>query len=209
MTHNPSFEGWLVWIGIAQTLALILTIFAIMRQTGTLKDSAERQLRAYVLPDNGTIINIANPVPIFPGQVFPPTGAEITNVACGPIAHIQIKNTGQTPAFNVENWGNICIRECPLVATLPGKVGPNPIRSTLGSGIISTKTLFHNPVLTAKEIADLRAGTAAIYVYGEIHYKDIFNQPHSTKFSLMHHVMSGAIGVSTDLNFTDGGNVAD
>jgi hypothetical protein len=205
-------EWWLVWVGIGQTAALILTILAIMRQTGTLKDSAQRQLRAYVMGESGTIVNIANPIPAFLGQVFSDTGAAITNLACGPIAYVQIKNTGQTPAFEVEHWGNICVREFPLTATLPSEINgtrTNLIRSVLGAGIPSTKTLFHGPLLTEQQIANLRAGTAAIYVYGEIRYTDIYKKTHFTKYRLMHHVLGGAIGVSTDLSFTEGGNEAD
>src|SRR6185312_11412168 len=71
-------------------------------------ESSERQLRAYVVCEHGTIFNVANPVPVFLGQIFnPPSEAEITNPAFGPGYKIQIKNSGQTPAYEVRHWGNI------------------------------------------------------------------------------------------------------
>ena len=79
----------------------------LIMQTIISRNSSQRQLRAYVLGESGTIVNIANPIQAFPGQIIRPTGAEITNLACGPVARIQIKNTGQTPAFRVEHWGDM------------------------------------------------------------------------------------------------------
>lgn len=65
-----------------------------------------------------------------------------------------------------------------------------------------------NPSLTAQQTAGLRAGTAAIYVYGEISYRDAFGKERLTKYRLMHHMTGGAIGVSTNLSFTHEGNEA-
>jgi hypothetical protein len=62
--------------------------------------------------------------------------------------------------------------------------------------------------LTPQQIADLRAGTGAVYVYGEITYVDAFGQKWLTKYRLMHHRDGGAIGVSTDLSFCEEGNEA-
>jgi hypothetical protein len=178
-------------------------------QLSQMRDSSERQLRAYVISESSTIFNVSNPVPIFPGQVFKPTGAEITNPACGPGVRIQIKNAGQTPAYDVAHWGNICFREFPLKSHLPAR-DPNfmPVKSVLGPGIPSTKLLFMPQALTAKEVADLRAGNAAVYVYGEISYRDTFGKDWYTKYRVMHHPLGGAIGVSTDLTFCDEGNEA-
>jgi len=63
--------------------------------------NGRRQLRAYVIGESGTIGNVANPIPLYAGQVLTPTGAEITNTACGPVAYIQIKNSGKLPPIKL------------------------------------------------------------------------------------------------------------
>jgi hypothetical protein len=186
------------WIGIVILVA----------QTVISRRSSQRQLRAYVMNESGSIVNIADP-PITTGLNVP-TDARITHPGWGPIAMIQIKNTGQTPAFRVEHWGAMCFREYPLTSTLPIKQpGGKPIYSILGPGIPSTKFLRFGPRLTDEETAALMAGTGAIYVYGDIHYEDAFKCKRSTRYRLMYHQMGGAIGVSTDLTFTEEGNDAD
>ena len=78
----------------------------------------------------------------------------------------------------------------------------------LGPGIIGTKLYRFGPVLTDQQIADLRVGTGAIYVYGDIGYEDAFGKKRFTNYRLMYHAFGGAIGVSTDLTFTEEGNDA-
>jgi len=188
-------------------VAGVIGIFVALCTLFDMRKSSARQLRAYVVPDMSAIVNVADPIPAH-GLI--PTDARITCPGWGPVVHLQIKNTGQTPAMKVENWGAICFSEYPLTTILPPK-NPNlrPIHSILGSGIPSTKNFFFGPRLTDQQIADLRAGTGAIYVHGEIRYKDIFGKDHLTRYRAMHHVMGGAIGVSTDMSFTEDGNDAD
>jgi hypothetical protein len=202
------YTKWLVIVGTVQFIALIGQGIVFWLTLSQMRNTGERQLRAYVVTELGTIGNIANPVPLYPGQVIIPTGAEITNQGCGPVARIQIKNTGQTPAYQVVHWGNICISAHPLVGALPGPLPGYRPTAVLGPGIISTKMFFLNPALTAQQIADLRAGLVAIYVYGEIAYVDAFAQPQTTRYRFIYHPMGGAIGVSTDLSFCEEGNEA-
>lgn len=209
---DKSRRRWLIEPLVANWPLVAVAIPAIFVGWLTLKamrESSERQLRAYVMAENSTIFNVANPVAIFAGQVFTPTGAEITNPACGPGVRIQIKNAGQTPAYEVAHWANICFREFPLKSLLPAR-DPNfmPVKSVLGPGIPSTKLIFMPQPLTAPETADLRAGNGAVYVYGEITYRDTFGKAWYTRYRVMHHPYGGAIGVSTDLTFCDEGNEA-
>jgi hypothetical protein len=157
----------------------------------------------------GNIGNVANPIPLYEGQDMKPTGAEITNSACGPIAYLQVKNSGQTPAYRVVHWGNIIFREYPLKSPLeyPPSLGDKHA-SVLGPNIVSSKLLFLPKPLTEQEVSNLRTGQGAIYVYGEIQYRDAFNKRRLTRYSSMHHVGQGAIGVNTGLTFTDEGNHA-
>jgi hypothetical protein len=173
-------------------------------------DSSERQLRAYVVCDNGTIFNVANPVAVFLGQIFnPPSEAEITNPAFGPGYKLQIKNAGQTPAYEVRHWSNILFKEFPLKSDLPARDPTiTPTACVLGPGISSTKFNYLIKPLTAQQVSDLRDGTGAVYVYGDITYRDTFGRSWDTHYRLMHHATGGAIGVSTDLSFCESGNEA-
>ncbi len=216
-TEEPAKEDSLdsltrryMWATIVGVIGAWIGLAVLIYQTIITRRTSQRQLRAYVLSDSGTIANVANPVPLFPGQNLPQTEARITNTAAGPGAWIQIKNTGQTPAFKVMHWGYICFRECPLTAALPARlptVGNFPT-SILGPGMIATKLLELNPPLTPAQITDLRNGTGAVYVYGEITYVDAFGENRLTKYRVMYHRVGGAIGVSTNLTFCDEGNDA-
>lgn len=189
---------------------LVAGIVGICVAIGTLKhmqESSERQLRAYVVMEVGSIVNIADPINPPPGLEPTPARRIFQN---GPVAHAQIKNTGQTPAFNVEHWGNMCFREFPLQSELPGRdEGLRMSRSILGPGIMNTKTFGIGPILTDAQVAELRASTAALYVYGEILYEDAFKRKHFTRYRLTHNESSGVVGVSTELTFADKGNEAD
>ena len=162
------YTGWLVVVGAIQFLALIVQAVVFVLTLRQMQDTDKRQLRAYVLCESGFIFNVANPVSLFPGQTFQVTDAQITNSAVGPGAKIQIKNTGQTPAFQVRHWGYICFREYPLMAALPTRLpGITPVASVLGAGITSTKLVWLQQPLTAQQISDLRGGTGAVYVMGK------------------------------------------
>jgi len=198
-----------MWATILGVGVALVGVGALIYQTKVTRESSQRQLRAYVVQERGSIVNVANPIPAFRGEVIIPTGAEITNHAVGPVASIQIKNTGQTPAFGVKHWAEICFRECPLKSELPVPVEIEPIpTSILGPGIISTKKRYLNNPLSATEIAELRAGKSAIYLYGEIRYVDAFKVKRVTKYRFMHNSFTGPIGVTTDLTFAEEGNEA-
>src|SRR5882762_11658138 len=64
------YTGWLVLVGVVQFLALIVQAIVFIQTLRQMQDTDRRQLRAYVLCESGFIFNVANPVPIFPGQVF-------------------------------------------------------------------------------------------------------------------------------------------
>lgn len=192
-----------IWGVLGAWIGLIVLII----QTILSRQSSQREQRAYVMSESSYIVNVANPLPVG-GKPAPETLARIV-YPNGPIAHMRIQNTGKTPAFEVRNWGDICIKEHPLRSQLPTKpAGLNANASILGPGIISTKRFTYFPLLTPKETSDLMAGTIAIYVYGEITYRDVFKKQHFTRYRLMHHIMGGVIGVSTDLSFAEDGNEA-
>jgi len=175
----------------------------------TMKDTAQKQLRAHVFPEVGDISNVANPLP---HHVVPnPNHAGINFPRVGPIASVVIKNFGQTPAYEVIHWMNIHLQEFPLRNPLPRRQkhpGFPFTKSTLGPGGKTSKSIKLNAPLTNQQIADLRAGNSAIYVYGVIVYKDAFGKRQRTYFRLMHVEAAGAIGISTALTGYGEGNEA-
>src|SRR6266568_1179790 len=156
--RNPgSYWGLSDKIALIATVAAFLQFVALVVTIFVMISSSRRQLRAYVGGDVGSSGNVANPI-VVGGQAIKPTGAEITNPACGPVAYVQIKNAGQTPAYEIVHWGNMCVREYPLTSALP----PTTFDGTkhamiLGPNISGSKYLFLNPRLTDEEIAGLRA----------------------------------------------------
>lgn len=129
---------------------------------------AERQLRAYVLMESGDVKNVA--------------------INQNPIATIIVKNSGKTPAYDVQCTVGIDFREYPLTSNLnspfdpskPMEKSPIPPR---GKAVFSLK---HNELLTPVKIDQLNNATNAIYVIGEITYKDTFGKRRFTKFLVFH-----------------------
>jgi hypothetical protein len=128
-------------------------------QANTAVDTAQRQLRAYVFVDDMGITGIDS------GQ--------------GPETLIRIKNGGLTPAYGLVNQSAYT-----NVIGYPLKEALKPVTrlrlftnkysfSELGPGSTHDKKRRHRPI-TPLEIAGLRAGTFAIYFYGEVNFTDAF-----------------------------------
>ena len=171
--------------------------------------ASELQLRAHVFVDLGNITNVANPLPTFL-NVPNPNPAAINFPNTGPMAYLQIKNFGNTPAYDVMHWAAIHYDRFPLTAPLPRRQRTRGTftRNTLGPGSPNTKNVNLAMPLTAQQIADLRAGIAAIYVYGIIAYRDAFGKRRRTRYRLMHIDSAGRIGLSTNLTGCATGNDA-
>ena len=89
------------------------------------------------------------PLPYSPDKTFPKQMHESRIRPLAPEREFRFKNAGQTPAFQVRHWGNICFREFPLAAPLPAPLpGTEPVASVLGPGITSTKLIWIPQPLT-------------------------------------------------------------
>lgn len=181
----------LVWIGVRQEF---------MGRT---------ELRAYIGITTIDMVNVAPLPTAIAGQTLQPTIATALNPTVGPACVIIIKNSGQTPAKDVVHWGAIYLREYPLTSRLPAKILTGMISKTsLGPGHGASKTVAIPHPLTPKEIADLRTGKSAIYVYGDIRYRDVWNNDRFVVYSYFHNFMAGNVGVSATLLSTPEGNDA-
>jgi hypothetical protein len=128
------------------------------------EETAKRQLRAYMF--------------------F--VSASITPDAGNPsyyIASIDIKNWGQTPAYNVYSWINAAVIEYPLRSNLV-MANPGDENSDVGPGAGFRMEQVIQPTLSDQDLLDIRSGRKQIYVWGTIRYTDAFDQPHHTDFRL-------------------------
>ena len=132
-----------------------------------MKDTAQRQLRAYI---SVVAAKIEFPVP---GQ---------------PKSTLTFRNAGQTPAHDVKIWIHQWVAAYPLDVALPT---PPPdfvtARDTLGAGA-SCHMTNEAPHPVAKEPFLTLIGTSegTIYVYGEVSYRDVFGEHHTQKYRLMY-----------------------
>jgi hypothetical protein len=132
-----------------------------------MKDTAQRQLRAYISVTAAKI-------------EFPEPGR--------PKSTLTFKNAGQTPAHDVQIWIHQWAAEYPLDVTLPTPDRDFVMaRNTLGAGAHCHMTneaprpIFKSPYL---DLVGTSQGT--IYVYGEISYLDVFGERHVQRYRLMY-----------------------
>lgn len=199
---------WIIAIFTSvQAIALILTVIIMIRTT-------RRQLRAYMFVDKVFISNVANPLPrkLLGGKSDEETPAAISRPLEGPLAYLEFKNSGQTPAYDVVVWGDIVSREFPLTSLLPHQ---DPIaqwvaKASVPPGGGTNKTSGIQQPLSAEEIDKLRTipPTAAIYIYGTITYKDTFGKKRFTHYRFFHNSLSGILGRHTGMSICDEGNAS-
>jgi hypothetical protein len=125
--------------------------------------SSERQLRAYVFPDD---------VMIQVDAYF--MVSAISN----------FKNTGQTPAYKTSMRGGIFVCSYPLVdETFPERPEAIPIsQGTIGAGMSIHSSVDMNGFIDQNIFAMLKNETAAIYFFGEVAYHDAFGKERFTRF---------------------------
>lgn len=134
------------------------------RTVNTMKDTAERQLRAYAMVKFVYIVNVDRPE----GNI---------NIS-ETWVHVTFKNFGQIPATGVKYWVEIYERECPLTTSLiPGKT-LQPMGAIAPGDTFTARTKlgidYH-----------LSDGRTALYVYGQLHYFDGFTPGRVSPFRYM------------------------
>jgi len=219
--NNKWLQEFLCGVKITDVIIAVFSILLFFATAGLIvvgwmqarrmRVTARQQLRAYVFVDNITIGNVTTPLAWEVGSSYKPTGAEIVNTSLGPVVSMTIKNTGQTPAHNVINWGEIALREFPLRGDLATKQRTSShfvTKSSIPANGISTKAFIMGTPLLADEVGDLKRGTKAIYVYGYILYRDAFGRRRKTNYRFIHGLFTGSIGIATAMTIADEGNTA-
>jgi hypothetical protein len=140
--------------------------------------TAERQLRAYVgitLPEDGPATSSFVPPAI-------------------PTIRLGIRNSGQTPAYDVEYSAIVDIRAYPLndFSGPPATNPSNPITLFPGTFALSWgMTIRPKRALTDEEVVSIQDGKSKrLYFWGTIKYRDAFNKPRWTTFCLGFYAVS-------------------
>lgn len=161
--------------GIAQQSANAATkaADAAERTVNTMKDIAERQLRAYV--------SVAT--------------AEIHDLAAGltPRAHLVIRNSGQTPAYHLIGIYGMAM-EVSWDALTPPSSDPIDVTATsLAAGAPTNQFISAPRPLKDGEREALIDGSKTLWVYGEMRYRDTFNVERITEYRFQ---VGGKAGLS-------------
>jgi len=169
----------------------IFTIFLVLTSRKQLKIAKEvsiRQLRAYVLPKNFNARNVAlDP----PAHAITPTeiaiGPWLYNKTEGPNVTVIIKNSGQTPAYNLITGGRIVYDKFPDPEDDFYEID---YASSASISILAPgDEIFQNQIIpipfTKVEMTDLQSGKTAIYIYGKILYIDAFGKKRFTNVNAL------------------------
>ena len=91
-----------------------------------------------------------------------------------------IKNTGLTPALNVE-----VLQQSDLLLAAPTSTPHNfkiNSRITLGAGSESTVRVVGHRPFNSNELNQINSGQATLYLTGTVIYDDVFQREHQTEF---------------------------
>jgi hypothetical protein len=147
------------------------------------KDTAKRQLRAYISVPEAYVKYARN-------------GAR-------PDGWIAISNAGQTPAYQVQLDSETRILDYPLITSFTFLTNHHYEIGNLGPQSKLSPSQIGDEDLPADEFAELKNGQRRIFLYGTITYKDVFKKQHYTNYCL-NFVMDNPVG-----NFCDTHNDSD
>ena len=156
------FNGALV---VATTLLAIPSVWlaCIARRT------AERQLRAYIVVKAATV-----------ELVKEGSAEKIVGVVC----RVAFLNAGQTPAYDLQLTRNT-VRETFAFDPIFPDDGGGMHRTTaiLGPRVEHPDDLGTRMNLSPQDVLALERGQSAIYMWGAVRYRDIFNRSRRTRFA--------------------------
>jgi len=154
----------------AGTILLMVTLWltrqankAAQEAVDVTRDSAEKQLRAYVLLESIEVFNVA-----------------ANNI---PRVKITIRNTGATPASDFKHWATIGYQPYPMPPTAPDF--DESIKSSyavVAAGQSVEGEQVFSRKMSDQDIASISAGTCGLYVIGLIKYIDCFGKDRETRY---------------------------
>jgi hypothetical protein len=166
-------EWVIVWVTIVYTVVTALALLAIAYQVWLAKDTAGRQLRAYLT----VIIGPAT----FQERRAKDDGGDL-KFGCDPI----LLNTGLTPARTIHFKTRAAILPCPLPKEthLPEGMDEGIGDSILGAQQNANMFAVVDGFCQDDEVQSVKEGcnANALYVWGLITYQDVFGDNHYTRF---------------------------
>lgn len=137
------------------------------RSVETMARSARTQLRAYLCAQGATM-------------KFPEPGK--------PSVTVVVKNSGATPALNVQHWIHQWVARYPLDDVLPEPPEDFVMScDVLATNAWHTHTNTHpGMIMKPGYLHEIGTSEGTIYVYGEIRYDDVFGDPHVTRYRMMY-----------------------
>lgn len=203
---------WQLIIGAVGVAAVVVTLIFTSRATIAAERAAEaaqksighqsetdrRQLRAYVFLESATLLDGTTEIPPHPARDNKPS------------CFLLVKNSGQTPAYHVVHWAEIRLLERKYEHTIavPSVIERINACSVGANGVVN-RFVNYDGTLTPHDIANIFAGTHAIYVYGRIEYTDAFGYRHSTNYRLNYSNGVYPAPINVALNFCNAGNETD
>jgi hypothetical protein len=159
-----TFREWAkIIIPVLAFVSAVAAAVAAWKQFELARDSAERQDRAYVLVKSIRIRYEVNQ---------------------SPIATVEVQNFGRTPANSVSHVGRCKIVEIPASFGAFDFDWTGSSKTLLAPG--TTLSSFSEcDKLTAEQFHGLGTGSWAIFVDGEIRYKDIFRKDRFMRYRRM------------------------
>jgi len=103
------------------------------------------------------------------------------------VHHLEIRNTGKTPAHRVSVESVTCVLDYPLPKDFDFPItasGTNPSVMTLGTGEPAGHESFADEPLSAEELLRIKSEGSGrrLYTYGTITYTDVFERDRYTNF---------------------------
>lgn len=185
-----TYAFWTVVLSAVGTGLLVWTLWETRKTT-------RRELRAYVDVFESGVID---------GSKLPAESPNFGKVGAG----IIIKNSGQTPAYNLVHWAEIRVAKFTDQHTLtpPTKL-TNLHATTVPAGGVISKPLLLRRKLTRWEQIGVRKETHGIFAFGRIEYTDIFRRRHVTEYRLHYCGAWPLVTEAANLNFCESGNRSD
>jgi hypothetical protein len=170
MALNFSDPNTIVALGTLALACAAVAQFELLRRT------SQRQLRAYVSFDSAALVDGT--------EVKPAPFVDRTDQ---PGIFSLIKNTGQTPARDVVHWSQMEVAPLGRVASMTPPLKLDISHSSyLPPEAISSKSQWLERSLSTQEKEGIKNGTYAIFLYGRIEYRDVFNKKHWSVYRLQY-----------------------
>lgn len=151
------------WLLFLATMGLWLATWQLVRSS---KDTAERQLRAYISCRSITASDLL--------------------VGRKPVFLVKFRNGGQTPAHALKTHVKIKSERTPIPSTMfsPLLTSDEGSIAVLGPGDKSTVETIGDISILPGHVDSLVNGTVHLFVFGRLDYRDVFGRQRTTQFRL-------------------------